>query len=155
MRNSLYTNEPEDVIIFNNNADPWLRLKLNVILLSYRNYLNRNRRFLTLPNELGAEMAIKNTLKLIISTNPFDSDLIEGLVPLITCEALGPEEISTLIKNSNNEDDKVHLLFNAQRRTGQLETPALSYLVNNLVTGTRVRNIQLWLNRQENDPVDS
>ena len=98
-----------------------------------------------MPDKHLAEMSIKNTLKLIISSNPFDTNLIEGLVPLLTCEAIGNDEIRTLIKNSNCKDDIVYLLYNAQRRTGQIETPTLSYLANNLVTGTRVRNIQLWL----------
>ena len=144
--------QPEDVVIYSNNEDPWLRLKLNVILLSYRNYLNRSRRFRVMPDKLFAEMSIKNMLKLIISSNPFDSNLIEGLVPLLTCDAIGNDEIKTLIRDSNCKDDIGYLLYNAQRRTGQIETPTLSYLANNLVTGTRVRNIQLWLKLPEDNP---
>ena len=146
------TLKPEDVIIFNNHEDPWMRLKLNVILLSYRNYLNRSRRFRIIPDKLYAEMTIKNTLKLMISGNPFDSDLTEGLIPLIACDALGAEEISTIVRTCNSKDDKVILLYEAQRRTMQLETPALSYLTDHLVTGTCIRNIQLWLNLQEANP---
>ena len=98
-----------------------------------------------MPDKLLAEVSIKNTLKLIISSNPFDSNLIEGLVPLLSCDAIRADEIRTFIRNSNCKDDVVYLLFNAQKRTGQIATPPLSYLANNLVTGTRVRNIQLWL----------
>ena len=97
-------------------------------------------------------MSIKNTFKLIFSGNPSDSDLTDGLLPLITCEALGAEEISNIVRNCNSKDDKVLLLYEAQRRTLQLETPALSYLTDSLVTGTSVRNIQLWLNLQEANP---
>ena len=144
---------PEDVVIFNNNEDPWMRLKLNVILLSFRNYINRCKRFGVLPEKLYAEKTIKTTLKLIISGNPFDSDLIEGLVPLLACDAYGAEEISATIKDANSKDDIIYVLYNAQRRTGQIETPPLSYLANNLSTGTRTRNIQLWLKIPAHDPV--
>ena len=146
------TLEPEDVTIYNNHEDEWLRLKLNIILLSYRNVLNKCRRFQILPDKLYVETIVKNTLKLVISGNPFDSDLIDGLVPLIACDAIGAEEISTIVRTSNNKDDKVLLLYEAQRRTLQLETPALSFLTDSLVTGTSVRNIQLWLNLQEINP---
>ena len=129
-----------------------MRLKMNVILLSYRNYINRSRRFLTIPDKNYAEMTVKNTLKLLISGNPFDSALTEGLIPLLACDALGAEEISNTVRACNSKDDKVILLYEAQRRTMQLETPALSYLTDSVLNGTSVRNIQLWLNLQETNP---
>ena len=135
----------ESYALFFNTNDYWLKLKYNLIFLIYRQYINNCRRFGNLPCKNLAVQIITNKIKLVFACNPADTNLLDGLLPLLECEAIDQLDILNIINNSNNKDDKVTILYSAQRRTGLLATPALAYLSNNLATGTRTRNIQLWL----------
>ena len=132
----------EDILIFFNNEDEWLSLKVNIVMLLYRKYLNTCRKSNQLPNKNYLSSLIKSKLKLIISANPADNKLVEGFVPLISGNALPVEEIKELLETTNNKDDKLLILFDSQRRTRQLEITAMEYLASSINTGTRMLNIQ-------------
>ena len=135
----------ESYALFFNTNDYWQKLKYNLIFLTYRQYLNNCIRYGNLPCKNLAIQLITNKLKLVFACNPSDTNLLDGLLPLLECEAINQSDILDIIYNSNNKDDKVTILYQAQRRTGLLATPALAFLSNNLATGTRTRNIQLWI----------
>ena len=76
--------------------------------------------------------------------------MLEGLVPLITSNALPVEEIKELLERTNNKDDKLLILFDGQRRTRQLDISAMDFLASSLNTGTRMLNIQKRLQELNN-----
>ena len=146
----------EDILIFFNNEDEWLSLKVNIVMLLYRKYLNTCRKSNQLPNKNYLSSLIKSKLKLIISANPADNKLVEGFDPLISGNALPVEEIKELLETTNNKDDKLLILFDSQRRTRQLEITAMEYLASSINTGTRMLNIQrrlIELNNVESPPM--
>ena len=119
-------------------------------MLLYRKHLNSCRKSNQLPNKEYLSTLIKNKLKLIISANPADNRLVEGLVPLISGNALPLGEIKELLDTTYNKDDKLLILFDSQRRTRQLEISAMEYLASSINTGTRMLNIQRRLNELNN-----
>ena len=146
----------EDILIFFDNEDEWLSLKVNIVMLLYRKYLNTCRKSNQLPNKNYLSSLIKSKLKLIISANPADNKLVEGFVPLISGNALPVGEIKEILETTNNKDDKILILFDSQHRTRQLEITAMEYLASSINTGTRMLNIQrrlIELNNVESPPM--
>ena len=140
----------EDILVFYNDEDEWLSLKVNVIMLLYRKHLNSCRKSNQLPNKEYLSTLVKNKLKLIISANPADNNLVEGFVPLISGNAVPLDEIKELLDSTYNKDDRLLILFDSQRRTRQLEISAMEYLASSINTGTRMLNIQRRLNELNN-----
>jgi hypothetical protein len=145
----------EDFILYFKSDDQWLRLKYNLIFLTYRNYINRCRLFKNLPCKDFAIKLIGTKLKLVFACNPTDKYLFDGLLPILSCPAVDKSEILKLIRDSNCKDDRVHILYEAQKRTELLSTPVLEYMSNNLPIGTRLRKLQLYRMEQNKQTLPS
>ena len=133
----------EEIIFFSNHEDFWERIKRNIIFLEFKIYLNKCRRAKSIPTKEGTIRAIQKCLLMIFNTNPFDADLIDGLLPIVTGVGMSKEQAEKVLLRANNSPTVSKIMFESQRRNIFLSTKVSSNLIiNSAGIGILAKRIQ-------------